>query len=580
MFKIFTLLTSLIFLSTGCTLVRNYKDITKAPERIYQDLEMPSKPSNIDVALKMNFASLEQEINSKLENNISDKDDGTVEYKSWIKTRDPLYHPNEWIKTKDPLYNPNEWLETKNPLYNPKKWIKVGFIKTKNPLYDPRKWFKTKDPLYHPNEWIATKDPLYNPNEWLETRGPAVAVGYTYEYTITKIRPIKISYVDDNTLKITAPIKFNGSAGLQGPAAAALTLNKKNFQGAIEFYANVGFSIDSTWQPVVTTSITHDWLNPPVVEIIDGINISLTHIADSYIRKMEREINLSIADRASSTVVRDYVNSMWKHYSFQLDSLPNGKRYFVNINPLQASMSRLRVKRDSLELFLGLAANISIDNKLKDVTQPLPFLHPKTSTPSQINAYVPIAVKYIDIEENINKYLSDNDVVVTSKLYRNKEAKIKLNKIEVLPYGDELTMGVNLKVKLPGNLFPAFGTVYLTALPVIKNGSKVELDSIKLSMSVNNKLYPAVAAAFKESIIETIKEKAVYDLSKNLRKVEAQLTEQAQKLDKNDKISVSTAQMKANLYDIEILKDELVIIAEINSDLIMALRKPKLASNK
>lgn len=109
-----------------------------------------------------------------------------------IKTKNPLYSPNEWIeetlKTKNPLYSPNEWIEdtlkTKNPLYSPNEWIEVdlgwfGSIKTKNPLYSPNEWieetFKTKNPLYSPNEWIEetvkTKNPLYNPTEWIVASG-------------------------------------------------------------------------------------------------------------------------------------------------------------------------------------------------------------------------------------------------------------------------------------------------------------------------------------------------------------------------------------------------------------------------
>lgn len=89
-------------------------------------------------------------------------------------------------------------------------------MKTKNPLYHPNQWFKTKDPLYHPNEWIETNNPLYHPNEWIETKGPAVAVGYHYDVYLKLKEKITLSYVDDNTLRISVPISFDGSVGLKG----------------------------------------------------------------------------------------------------------------------------------------------------------------------------------------------------------------------------------------------------------------------------------------------------------------------------------------------------------------------------
>jgi hypothetical protein len=571
--KPLALLLMLASVSTGCTVIKNYKDITKAPTRSHQALELPSTPSNIDVALKLSFAELEQEINTRLGNEIKGGDNGTLKAKKDIQVENPLYNPNTTIKTKDPLYDPNEWLLTKDPLYSKKKWLSKPCCK--NPLYHPNKWLKAKNPLYHPNEWIATNNPLYQPNRWIKTDGPEITVGYNYEYTITKPAAITLTQVDEATLKVTVPLKFSGSAGLEGTGAELLTLDKKNFKGAVDFYAKISLSIDSTWRPVAKVSITHDWTQKPVVEIMGGVNVSLAGLADSYLKKFEKEISETIVKKAGSALVKDEVNKLWKHYEFPLDSLPNGKRYYVNINPMQVSMSRLNVKPDSLHLFLGLQANVSIDDNPVNITKSLPALRPKTSTGNGIHAYVPISVKYTDIEQNVNKYLDDSDVVFTPT-YKGLKAKIKLKKVYIYPVGNEIAIGVNMKVRLPGNLLPALGTAYLTALPVIKNGNVLELDSIKLSMNVNNKFYPAVAAAFKQDIIKEIKKHTKRDLSEILSDLEGRLAEQAEKANTNEKVSVSATDIKAGVHKIELLKDDLSIIAEMSCNLNIAMRQPKI----
>ena len=148
------------------------------------------------------------------------------------------------------------------------------------------------------------------------------------------------------------------------------------------------------------------------------------------------------------------------------------------------------------------------------------------------------------------------------------------------PVGNEIAIGVNMKVRLPGNLFPALGTAYLTALPVIKNGNTFELDSIKLSMDVNNKLYPAVAAAFKQGIIKEIKKHTKRDLSETFRDLEGKLAEQAEKVNTNEKVSVSATNIKAGVHKIELLKDDLGIIAEMSCNLNIALRQPKVVQSQ
>jgi hypothetical protein len=559
---------------SSCTVFKNYKDITKAPERLYQDLEIPVKESNIDLAIKADLVTLEQEINAVFSSEIKGEDTGTLEYRGWIKTKNPFYHPNQWIKTKDPLYHPNQWFETKDPLYNPKKWLKAGPFKTKNPLYHPNKWIKTKDPFYHPNEWIETKDPLYNPTEWIETKGPSIAVGYQYEYTVRKNNPIRLTALDNNTLKVSVPIKFNGSAGLVGDVPNMLSLDRKNFEGAIEFYVDTNIEIDSTWCPIIKTRVTHDWTTNPTVEIMKGINISVTGLADSYIKPLEKKVNDIIQKEIDCGMLKEQISNNWKHYGIQLAALPDGKEYSLNINPRQASMSQFHVKRDSLELFLGLKADITIDDKIVNTTKPLPNLRKQPENPGQVNAYIPLLLKYSDIEKNINKHLSENDIIIT-KAILNKKATVKIKEIKIFPNGDELAVGVSIKAKLPGNLFPAVGIIYLTANPVIKGGKDFELDSVDFSMNVDNKLYPVLSSVFKEAIITAIKKESKYDLSKQLSFVASEISEKAKMLNKVDKFDISVEDTKVSIYDIEILKDEIAIISEINSKINIGMRKKK-----
>lgn len=553
------LIVAIVF--TSC---KSYKEITKKPERVSDDVELPSYESDIALALKVDLSSLENKLNEVLKNGYSLSDEGNFEYRSWIKTKDPLYNPNKLIKTKDPLYHPNEWFKTKDPFYHPHKWQRIMGIKTKCPLYHPNEWIKTKDPLYHPNEWIETNNPLYHPNEWIETKGPAVSIGYRYDVDFELKENIKLSYVDDNTLKISIPISFKGTVGLKGNAASTLSLNKKNFDGEIQFLVNTSFSMTPEWCPKIGVVVTHSWISNPQIEILDNIYISLTGLTDKKLNEIEKNVSNLINQQVKCEMIRDIVKERWKYYGISLPELANGKQYQLNINPSKAALSALKVYKDTLALYVGIKGNVSFNDNIVNTTSALPILENQTETTSKVKAFLPLLIKYDDIEHTANQYLKDNDVVLKPDIILKKKAKIKLIEMNCYPNGDEVVVGVKIKAKLPGNLFPVSGWVYLLGKPVMTGNKKFELQNIDFSMTVDNKFYPAIATLFKPLLIDEIKKQTTRDLTDSIASIKKKLLEKAKSFQHNN-LGVSIQDIDLGIDNIILDKDEIAIIAEFNS---------------
>jgi hypothetical protein len=568
----------LLVMGTSCKVFRNFKDITQKPERISQELELPVQESSMNLAIKADMRSLEGEINAAFNDDIKGENTGNLEYKAWIKTKDPLYNPNEWLITKDPLYHPNKEWKTKDPFYHPNKWIKVGPFKTKDPLYHPNEWIITNDPLYHPNEWVKTKDPLYHPNEWIETRGPAISVGYRYAYSIKKKGEIRLAPVPGNKLKVSIPIEFSGWAGLEGPGADVLTLNKKNFQGAIEFFAETGVDIDSNWCPKINTVVTHKWTSNPTVEIMHDIDVSITGLADHFLNKAQKDIGAIINRKISCEQIKDRVADFWKHYAVKLPALPDGSEYFINIDPKAASVSKFIVTNDSLALYVGLKANVSVDKQDLNTRVQLPALQQQQITAGNVNAFIPLLLNYADIESNLNKHLAENNTEIKVKMLKGK-ASVKFKKITVYPNADELVVGTYIKTKLPGNLLPAVGWVYLTAKPVVKDNRYFELDSVDFSMDIKNKFYPAVAAVLKETIIEKIKEKSKRDLGPEFAKIESIIKQKTGDFNLPDKLDVSVDQTSVGVQSIQVLANQVAIITHVGSNIYISFGSRPLPSS-
>ncbi|WP_264554019.1 DUF4403 family protein [Flavobacterium sp. N2038] len=553
---------------------KSYQEITKKPEPLYEEVKLPSYESNFDLALKVDLASLESKLNDVLKKGYSISDDGTFEYRSWIKTKDPLYNPNKTIKTNNPLYHPNEWFKTKDPLYHPHKWQKIFGKKFKCPFYHPNEWFKTKDPLYNPNEWIETNNPLYHPNEWIETKGPAVAIGYKYDVDFKLKEDVKLSYVDDNTLKVSVPISFDGVVGLQGSLPAAFQFDRKNFNGEIQFFINASFSITPEWCPKIGLTVTHSWISNPQIEILDNINISLTGITDKKLKDIEGNVSRLIDQQIKCEMITDIVKDKWKYYGFGLPALANGKEYQLNINPSKAALSGLKVYKDTLALYAGIKANISLNDKIINTTTSLPLLEEKTQTESEIKAFLPLLIKYNDIEYTANQYLKDNKVVLKPDVVLKQKAEVKLLEMSFYPNGDEIVVGVKLKAKLPGSLLPVSGWVYLLGKPVMTSNKKFELQDIDFTMTVDNKFYPTISTLFKPLIINEIKKQTTRDLTDNVLDIKKKIFEKINSF-KHDDIGFTIDDIDFGMHEIVLDKEEIALVGELNSKFNIFLKSKK-----
>jgi hypothetical protein len=566
----------ILVVTIAFTSCKSYEEITKKPERLHENVEIPNYESNFSLALKVDLSTLESKLNDALKNGYTNSDEGTFEYRSWIKTKDPLYNPNKLIKTRDPLYHPNEWFKTKDPLYHPHKWQKKWGIKIKCPFYHPNEWFKTKDPLYNPIEWIETNNPLYHPNEWIETKGPAVAIGYKYDVDLKlkEKEKITLSYIDDNTLRITVPISFKGKVGLKGSLAESSTLDKKNFDGEIQFFVNTSFSITPDWCPKIGLNVTHSWISNPQIEIMDNVYISLTGLTDKYLKKIESDVSNLIDQQVKCEMIRDVIKDKWKYYGVSLPALANDKQYQLNINPSKVALSGLKVYKDTLALYVGIKGNISFNDNVVNTTGSLPLLEEQTQTESEIKAFLPLLIKYDDIEHTANQYLKDNDVVLKPDIILKQKGKVKLIEMTFYPNADEIVVGVKLKAKLPGNLLPVSGWVYLTGKPVMTTNKKFELQDLDFSMTVDNKFYPTISTLFKPLIINEIKKQTTRDFTESITSIKKKLLEKSNSFQHHD-IGFSIGNVDFGIYDIILDKEEIALIAEFTSRFDIFLKSKK-----
>ena len=99
--------------------------------------------------------------------------------------------------------------------------------------------------------------------------------------------------------------------------------------------------------------------------------------------------------------------------------------------------------------------------------------------------------------------------------------------IEIFPASyDHLAIGVTFTAKLPGRLFDAKGTVWLTARPAVgKGGRSVRLDDIKVTRQIDNPLWSVVTAVVLTELPKTLGSSYTIDLASKIQDAMAKLNE-------------------------------------------------------
>lgn len=532
------------------------------PANYANDNPLTYPPSVIAASVVIPLKDIETKANEIAEQGYSDEDSGE-------------FHEQYRAKTKNPLYDPNKWLYTNNPFYDPNKWIEICVAVC----------IKTKNPAYSPNKKIKTKNSLYDPNKWLYANTVAVNIGYTWSYKVSKFADKQIHFTSlvDDTLRLTLPIELKGSVGFKGDGAEVLSLTKKNLKAGIELYVDTKIDLTTDWCPVINLDYNYRWLSEPKLELADDLWVSLEAPLNIVNMLKKSDIKDAIKNAIDCDKIKGVAKNKLRPIAIPLtddkNNLPDvlkgiGNYYFnAKLNSLETTGFKL----NNSNLILGVTASINTfvsEDEISSEGFKLPPLKLTDKPPvNYLSATVPAIVSYKELEKLINQESIINKI---NKEMVNEIAKV--NKFEMYPTGDALTIKVNLTVKskenkfleflakfpIVGTLFDTTGDVYLTSNPVFKN-KELKLENVSFGINVNNDIYPVLGSAFKGLIISTIESKVKYNLSKFIAQAEKGIPElAAEKLKETKGISLK-------LIDTIVNPNESVMIKEKELAVILAL---------
>lgn len=286
--------------------------------------------------------------------------------------------------------------------------------------------------------------------------------------------------------KVTrGPIRVTGSGDvlvLTMPVSA--TVSAKNVARVLKETATAAaivtarVKIDSIgdWKPVAKANISYVWTKKPGIDFL-GQRIKFARKTDPILQKLIARIEAEIPREIDKLQPRETLASGWAKGFTSVSLNAQNPPVWLRITPQQVRFRGYAINKGVLTLNLGVAALTETfigDRPADPAPTPLPPPAPRQIAPDTgFRFHLPVVADYAELEPVLEKALG--------KLSKKPLTVPVIGAVEpefgdVTMYatnGSRLAIGMNLRVKTPGQWIDARGTVWVTGQPYNEPGSRL-----------------------------------------------------------------------------------------------------------
>jgi hypothetical protein len=340
---------------------------------------------------------------------------------------------------------------------------------------------------------------------------------------------ISVSKVGDG-IAVNIPVKFNGNAGPNGDIARLLSFNNKAFSGAFVASAQGKITLDGEFCPkILNPSAEFRWTTSASIEVIGrncaGVgrgfelclgpwNLPVGDLMTPTIKsKLQDQVN-DINSKIPCDPVRKELVEVWKNYSFPV-SAEGVPPMFVNIKPVALSVPGVIAEDSNARLVARLDADVVLSTQkgAEGSAGTLPTNQPLASTAGKLSVAIPLTADYETLSkiatEQVAKQIAQRPLSVDTPV---GPITIKPSNVEIYPSGDKVAVGIKFDADIPGRVFDANGTIWLTAhLETTPNGRGLHFSEVTLTRKIDNELWASAASILSDLLPKILAEKSIID---------------------------------------------------------------------
>ncbi|MQW33446.1 DUF4403 family protein [Sinorhizobium meliloti] len=343
--------------------------------------------------------------------------------------------------------------------------------------------------------------------------GVRVCAGTKYNFTARR-SDVRFARNGDR-LRGSLSLNVQGQGGFRGAVADALDLDAKNFEAAADIGVNAAMSLMPDWCPLIAVDLDYTWTKRPTVEIVDGVNVTISGIVDGQIRNTLSGLSEKLKTAIPCDSVKNAVQKVWRNYDIPVD-VPDRPTLHVLFKPKAIGTSGLIVADDHVRIAVGSRSDVEVNTAAaasSEVT-PLPALGEVPDSVGKLDVSLPLRADYGSLSEAILEAVKDKPfgfAVGSGKGF------VTITKAEIFPSAGKIGIGLEFSADLPGNLFNTSGVVYATArVAPDKTGKVITLTDFDYSRILDNGFWSALSAVFENQIKAQVQRVARIDLDPHL----------------------------------------------------------------
>lgn len=394
--------------------------------------------------------------------------------------------------------------------------------------------------------------------------GARVCVGTRYDFTATR-SDVAFSRAGDR-LRGALSIDVRGQGGFRGDGARLLRLDAKNFEAAANIGVNAGISLMPNWCPVIAADLDYNWTKPPTVEIVDGVNVTISGIVDDQIWARLSDLSTNLRTAIPCDKVKDAVQKIWKNYDIPVD-VPDGPTVHVLLKPKAIGTSGLIVGDDHVRIAVGVRSDVEVNTAATAALDaaPLPDLGEVPDSAGKLDVSLPLRADYDAINDAIMAAVKDKPFEFDVGAGKGT---VTISKAEVFPSEGKIGIGIDFSADLPGKLFNTTGTVYATArVAPDETGKVITITEFEYSRILDSGLWSVLSAVFETQIKEQVQRMARVDLGPHLERGRVALRDAVADPSKTGGLKIEVGDPDASIVAITPTDQYLSVITAITGTL-------------
>lgn len=422
----------------------------------------------------------------------------------------------------------------------------------------------------------ATREPQTGTGENQSCKkvlGAKVCATLKWQYSIIRDGEIRIESQGEQ-LRLILPLSFSGLVSVDGRGGKLFGLRNKDIDGKLNLIADLAVSINSSWCPMIDSTVSYEWVTDPRITLVGKLRINLRKSVDKALQRKLASLKGKLTDVIDCEEFRQSIQAQWRTHYLDVDMQDSDNNQLV-VTPLRAAVSDIGVQQDHVSLAFDLGATVELKQTISTTgiektegTQlqsaallPLPPLQPHNTTPGSVEFSLLMQIPYEQLQAKLAAK------VVGKTFGSGASNALTVTSLGLYPADELLIIDVGFEANAV-SIIKIRGNVYISAKPVADPlNDRLILEDLQLTRTIDSRLMSALTTILRQQLIDALQKESVIDLRPSLAKIESSVEEALSNPEKTAGIQVDVLSPEVRLMALNPQADGVAAIVHLSTRL-------------